>query len=222
MDAIHDLGGKAGFGAVVREKHEPVFHARWEAKVFALMRASGAAGAFLNTDRFRHLVERINPVAYLTHGYYGRWLGGVETGLVESGILDVDAIAAKVSDLGGEQQSLIAAQPKSNPDSQGNVPTAVGSDRAVAAPKFAVGQQVLTSALAKPGHTRLPAYARAKIGTVITTHGGWVYPDTNAHGLGEDPQNLYTVQFTSATLWGGSEKKVKVSLDLFEPYLSPV
>ncbi len=70
------------------------------------------------------------------------------------------------------------------------------------------------------GHTRLPAYARGRRGTVVSLHGGWVYPDTNAHGRGENPQHLYTVAFDGAELWGvDSEPGVVVHLDLFEPYL---
>ena len=49
---------------------------------------AGAGGAARNIDHFRHAVERIDPVAYLTHGYYGRWLGGIETMIVEAGMLD--------------------------------------------------------------------------------------------------------------------------------------
>ena len=87
MDGMHDLGGKQGFGAVSREANEPVFHARWESRVFG-MNLVGAGGAARNVDHFRHAVERIDPVAYLTHGYYGRWLGGLETMMVEAGVLD--------------------------------------------------------------------------------------------------------------------------------------
>ena len=87
------------------------------------------------------------------------------------------------------------------------------------------GQRGLASVLAcrevKPGHTRLPAYARGKTGIIILHHDGWVYPDSNAHGGGENPQHLYTVQFTADELWGNGDH-AKVSLDLFEPYLSEV
>ena len=72
MDSMHDLGGKEGFGEVLVEADEPVFHERWEAAVFTMVRAGAAAGGWNNTDRFRHAIERIDPVAYLPHGYYGR------------------------------------------------------------------------------------------------------------------------------------------------------
>ena len=42
-----------------------MFHDRCEVKVFAEV----AAGAWPNTDRFRHAVERIDLEAYLTHDH---------------------------------------------------------------------------------------------------------------------------------------------------------
>ena len=45
MNSAHDLGGQMGFGPVVPEKDEPVFHADWEKKVLAINVAAGAMGA---------------------------------------------------------------------------------------------------------------------------------------------------------------------------------
>ncbi|MCH8256797.1 MAG: nitrile hydratase subunit beta [Proteobacteria bacterium] len=223
MDGIHDLGGKPGHGQVVVEKHEPVFHSRWEAAVFAMAAAGSAAGAWTNTDRFRHAIERIDPVAYLTQGYYGRWLGGIENLLVEAGIVTREMINARVQKIGGSLQDLVASRPELVPDPMSEAGATPGSSRTVnRKPRFATGDLVRTSAQAVPGHTRLPAYARDKVGTILTMHEAWVYPDSNAHGLGEDPQYLYTVQFTGIELWGKGDENIKVSLDLFEPYLSEV
>jgi hypothetical protein len=33
-------------------------------------------------------------------------------------------------------------------------------------------------------------------------HGVFVFPDTNAHFLGEKPQHLYSVRFAMRELWG--------------------
>ena len=52
MNGIHDMGGMDGFGTVEPEANEPVFHAPWEGRVLAMMRAMGAAGAW-NLDMFR-------------------------------------------------------------------------------------------------------------------------------------------------------------------------
>lgn len=221
MDGIHDLGGKHGHGKVEREVDEPVFHADWEAKVFAIMLASGPAGAWLCADRFRHLIERIDPVSYLNDGYYGRWIGGIETGLVEAGVLSQEEVQARYLELGGKSSDRIAARPVANPDPLGPIPENFASDRAVPAARYAIGDWVVTDTTVKPGHTRLPAYARGKIGCINACHDGWVYPDTNAHGLGEQPQNLYTVEFQGTELWGDDSETMTLCLDLFEPYLQP-
>ncbi|MFP6807018.1 MAG: nitrile hydratase subunit beta [Pseudomonadales bacterium] len=220
MDGIHDLGGKHGYGKVAIEVDEPVFHSRWEAAVFSMTTLGAATGAWNNTDRFRHAVERIDPVAYLSHGYYGRWLGGIENLLVEADVLSRDSISNKALEIGGKAHDLIASRPNPVPDvitSDSAGKTALRESTRMA--KFLVGEQVRTSTEVKSSHTRLPAYARGKLGTIVMSHDAWVFPDTNAHGEGENPQYLYTVQFTGQELWGGGDQNIKVSLDLFEPYL---
>jgi nitrile hydratase len=71
-------------------------------------------------------------------------------------------------------------------------------------------------------HTRLPRYVRGRVGTVQLVHGCHVFPDAHAHGLGEDPQWLYTVSFDARELWGpDADPTSSVSVDAFEPYLEP-
>ena len=221
MDSMHDLGGRQGFGPVVREEDEPVFHGRWEACVFTIANHMIGQGVIRNVDQFRHAIERIEPAAYLTHGYYGRWLGGVENLLTEAGVIDPESLAAAVEARGGDRHDPVAARPSDRPD-QVPVPETRGAAREVAAsPQFSVGQLVRTSAAPVSGHTRLPAYARGRLGTIERLHGGWVLPDSNAHGQGEQPQHLYCVRFDGAELWGAeAEPGQSVCLDLFETYLT--
>ena len=70
-------------------------------------------------------------------------------------------------------------------------------------------------------HTRLPGYVAGRTGTVERVHGAHVFPDTNAHGLGEQPQWLYTVVFDAADLWDDAAPGQRVSVDAWESYLSP-
>jgi nitrile hydratase len=87
-------------------------------------------------------------------------------------------------------------------------------------PLFRDGQQVRTRNHQPAGHTRLPAYARCKRGTIVHRHAAMVYPDDHAHGRGENPQHVYTVRFDGRELWGdAAEPGTAVLLDLFEPYL---
>jgi len=219
MDGIHDLGGREGFGSIEYEADEPVFHARWEARVFGMnLQRLGGAG---NIDRRRHAIERIDPRAYLDYGYYGRWLGGMETILVEGGVLDTASIDARALALGAHPDDLVGARPSPTPDVVTYEAEKETGDRQLARPpRFRVGDRVTTQRHGVPGHTRLPAYARGRTGTIVLYHDGWVFPDSNAHGRGEDPQHLYTVAFDGAELWGPTaERGVSVRLDLFEPYL---
>jgi nitrile hydratase len=39
MNGVHDMGGQQNMGPVVYEKNEPVFHAPWEGRIYALNRA---------------------------------------------------------------------------------------------------------------------------------------------------------------------------------------
>jgi len=98
MNSMHDMGGMHGFGSVERETDEPVFHHEWEGKVLALARISMAGGQF-NLDEFRHAMERIPPVDYLSFSYYERWLEGIMIMLEEKGVLSRDEIKTRLAEL---------------------------------------------------------------------------------------------------------------------------
>jgi len=97
-------------------------------------------------------------------------------------------------------------------------------DRPVAAPaRFKSGQRVRTKNFHPVGHTRLPRYARGKEGVVDAVREGFVFPDSNAHGGGENPQWVYTVLFDGREIWGeGADRTLTVSIDAWESYLEPV
>ena len=216
MDGIHDLGGQSGHSTLGYHRNEPVFKDRWEATVFTMVRASAQAGAYTNIDQFRHAVERIDPKAYLEHGYYGRWLGAVETLFVEAGILTTAEITERAAQLGAGPDDLIAARPSRTKIQATGIPAKrnpVGDP-----PWFKVGDPVHTVQASPLGHTRLPGYARNKEGLITACQGLWPYPHLRAHGHGEQSQYLYTVTFNSLDL--GFSEAFELNLDLFEPYLS--
>ena len=72
------------------------------------------------------------------------------------------------------------------------------------------------------GHTRLPRYARGRIGIIDRVQGSHVLPDSNAHFRGENPQHLYSVRFSARELWGEqAAPRDAVYIDLWESYLDP-
>ena len=101
MNGAHDLGGMDGLGPINHEVDEPVFHAEWERRVFALTLAMGFYGAW-NLDTSRHARERTPPAAYLSLSYYEIWLAGLERLLDETGLLTQAEIEARVAALRAE------------------------------------------------------------------------------------------------------------------------
>src|SRR5258708_30051747 len=88
------------------------------------------------------------------------------------------------------------------------------------AARFKVGQRVRARNIHPTGHTRLPRYARAKLGAIHLDHGVYVFPDTNADSLGDKPQHLYSVGFTARELWGEqASSRDAVYLDMWDDYL---
>lgn len=212
MNGIHDMGGLHGFGKVEVEPEEPVFHSRWEGRVFAIAQSLGG-----NLDAGRHSLERLDPVAYLKDGYYGRWLAALERTLSEFGVLQPEEIDARM------QRGTAATHEHPRTPSEPWLPTGGNYARQVdTPPAFARGQVVLTRNHQPPGHTRLPAYTRHCRGVVVRVHPAMVFPDDHAHGRGENPQVLYTVRFAGKELWGAdAEPGSFVHIDLFESYLEP-
>ncbi|HVQ77865.1 MAG TPA: nitrile hydratase subunit beta [Candidatus Binatia bacterium] len=224
MDGVHDLGGMHGFGRVDREPDEPPFHAPWEGAVVAVMRASGAAGVF-NIDEFRHSIERMEPDRYLASTYYERWLDGVARLLVEKGVVTAADLEARTAFFRA-RAGASADDALSAPPPPGALSPRRGAETffrpATAPPRFAVGDRVRTRNGRARGHTRLPRYARDKAGVVAALRGVCVFPDTNAHGRGEQPEPVYGVGFAARELWGDTaEPNQQVFIDLWESYLEP-
>ena len=217
MDGIHDIGGMHGFGKVESEKNEPVFHAAWVGRCLALNRAMGAIGAW-TIDEGRAGIEQLPPDVYLASSYYKKWELGMEKQLAELDLAGRDELAAG--------RALRPGKPLKRKLSAAEVPNIItrGSFvRPAQKPaRFKPGDRVHTKNIHPKTHTRLPRYARDKVGVVEALRGCHVFPDTVAIGKGEDPQWLYTVLFDGRELWGESaEPSLKVSIEAFEPYLEP-
>ena len=214
MNGIHDMGGMHGMGPVEREANEPVFHEPWEGRVFALNVAVRAKG---NLDNSRYGVEVLAPADYLRMSYYEKWLSRLEWKLVQLGLATEDEIAKGKPATGSDQFT-----PAFTAD---QVPITLGRggparrDSAVA-PQFQVDQRVRARNLHPTGHTRLPRYARGKVGTIVRDHGVFVFPDTNARFEGEKPQHVYSVRFAAQELWGEqASPRDAVYIDLWDDYL---
>lgn len=217
MDGIHDLGGRQGFGAIDVHEKEEVFHEPWEGRVRGIVMAISAPPDW-SLDWFRHCRELIDPVDYLTRPYFDQWLQTYAAMMVNSGVATVQELAN-----GKMKTGVSGLRPPMPPEA---VETAQKSnkraDREIAdAPVFSVGDAVRAKAHGAPGHTRLPAYVRGRMGTIAVSHGGFVLPDAKAHG--EDrAEPLYTVGFDASALWPEAKgRRDRIHLNLWESYLDP-
>jgi nitrile hydratase beta subunit len=217
MNGIHDMGGMAGMGPIEIEKNEPVFHERWEARTYGLTRAIGAWRKW-NIDTGRFGIEQIAPLDYLRMSYYEKWYVRLVELLVKTGLVTRSEVETGRPDPGAAKLTP--------PLTAEHVP-AVALNRGIPSshdpkisPRFKTGQPVRAKNINPAGHTRLPRYARGKVGQVHVDHGVYSFPDTNALGLGEKRQHVYSVRFAARELWGDqASSKDSVYLDMWDDYL---
>jgi nitrile hydratase subunit beta len=218
MNGVHDMGGMQDMGPIVREKNEPVFHQPWEGRVFALAFALFAWRKW-NIDATRYEQELIPPVDYLRMSYYEKWLAYLMGLLVKRGLVT----SAELESGRPETGSARLAPPMT----ADTVPAIIARGNPVkrdvpAAARFKAGQRVRARNINPTGHTRLPRYARGKLGTIERDHGVFVFPDTNAHFQGEKPQHLYSVRFAARELWGEqASARDAVYVNLWDDHLEP-
>ena len=110
------------------EPNEPVFHAEWERRAFAITLAMGDARRL----EHRHVALRprgsLRPQDYLCKSYYQIWLAGLERLMLERGLIavrrDRSRQAAASGQTGGEDADAATASP----------PCCIGADRPSARP----------------------------------------------------------------------------------------
>ena len=213
MDSVHDMGGMDGFGKIEVEKNERVFHAAWEGHVLAMQLAMLYARAW-RVDHLRFAQEQLPPLTYLSASYYQRWLLGMEKNIIERGLATAEELkaghATTAGKMLGRKLTVSVFQPTR--------PSYFRQQQAPA--RFKPGDRVRARNIHPKTHTRLPRYARGKLGVVERCQGCHVYPDSVAVDQGDNPQWLYTVVFTGNELWGpDADPTLQVSIEAFEPYL---
>ena len=198
MDGVHDLGGRQGFGRI---DYPPAPHDEtWEPLVRALS-ALAVRNRIYNMDEYRHAIERMAPVHYLTAPYYERVLTAVATLLVEKGVIAPEDLAARV---------------------EGTFPLAapIGPGRRNAPARgFSIGETVRVRNDFVPGHTRMPGYIRGKSGVVVGISSPYPFPDAAAHAVQAPEEPTYDVRFRAADLWPESSDDAFIHVGVFQSYL---
>ena len=218
MDGIHDLGGKQGHGPIDRDGEDEIFHEDWEGREWGIAQCARTPG--ITIDWWRHCRELIMPVDYLARPYFDSWAQTDFSTYIEAGWITLDEVDAG--------HSLTTDIDYGEPPAAMSLEQVLEEDRAHAfrfdaeidtPPAFGIGQRVMTARHGHAGHTRLPQYARGRVGTINAYNGAHVFPDLSATGT-EVHQHCYNVMFEAAELWPeAAGRRDKVYLDLWESYL---
>ena len=223
MNGVHDMGGQQGFGPVLLEENEPLFHADWESRAMAITVAMGASGQW-NIDLSRSARESLPPAIYLSSTYYEIWIRALEKLMLDRGMVTQAELASGQQMAPSINLSKVLRRDSVDAALKAGSPTERPIDQAAL---FKVGQKVRARNMHPQGHTRLPRYVRGHVGTVVSVHGGHVFPD--GHTLRASPpfnvpvEWLYTVVFDGTTLWGEhSDPTVEITVDAWESYLEAV
>src|SRR5689334_1473766 len=156
MNGAHDLGGMHGFGPVQIEADEPVFHHEWERRAFAITLAAGFLGKW-NIDQGRFAREQMPPAEYLATTYYEHWLFGLEKLLHDLKLVDRAETTAREQDPSSPAVPVTGQRVLAARDVEKALRTSRTSkaDEPVA-PRYSVGDHVITRNIHPLGHTRLP------------------------------------------------------------------
>lgn len=218
MNGVHDMGGMQGFGPVEVETDEPLFHADWERRAFAITLAMGATGSW-NLDMSRSVRESLPQAQYLASTYYEIWFAGLQTLLADKGLATSGEIASgAMAEPAKPVARVLQAEQVAGALAKG---APVERDPSHPA-RFSVGDNVVAKTMHPTGHTRLPRYARGRPGVIAAIHGVHIFPDSHAATGAEDAQWLYNVRFMARDLWGDqASPRDAVHIDLWESYLDP-
>lgn len=204
MDGFHDLGGRQGFGPVVRQGHADPFHSEAEIRIAAMWVRMLRHGTY-NMDEYRHAIERMEPRHYVTASYYERTFTAVASLCVERGVFSAAELSAAVG----------FEVPLSRPSREGRV----GEENL---PEISVGDRVRVKDDFVPGHIRMPGYIRGKEGVVVGMSPPYPYPDAHGHGLASAWQRTFDVRFSSRHLWPDAAEESDVQVGVFHGYLVAV
>jgi nitrile hydratase subunit beta len=213
MNGVHDMGGMQDMGPVLIEKNEPVFHANWERRIFALFNAVDFQWPML-----RFQIESIPAADYLRMSYYERWAAALGPLVTHSGMVTQSEIASgKAAGPTNNKWHVLSAAEIAT----WNIPDAHASAKPAVPARYHSGQRVRARNINPPSHTRLPRYARGKVGTIEREAGVEAVQDTDV--LGPKRQHVYTVRFTARELWGERAHRLdSVCVAVWEGYLESV
>jgi nitrile hydratase len=187
---IHDMGGVETPKPLKLDRTDRDLEG-WEKMVDALVTCLSVRG-MMNVDQLRRGVESLEPEAYESLKYYGKWASSVAKNMVENGFLNA-----------------------------GDIDEAFGPAPSDDQVKFKMGDTVHVlpeshkSRWRKP-HLRVPGYLHGSTGVVERYCGTFTNPEGTAFNLmaKDRKQPLYRVRFNMSEVWPEFNEDSKDSVDV--------
>lgn len=169
---------------------------------------------------FRHSIERMGAVEYLTTSYYEHWLHSIVDRGVRNGHFSDAELAV------WERRIAAGEQPPRVDDPQA-VERVRGWFRPRPVERFEgpparhrPGDRVRVIQLLPAGHTRCPGYLRGAVGVVESVHPPLPLLDVYENENGRlRPEPWYTVAFEASDLWRLDGPGHQVLVDLWESHI---
>ncbi len=225
MNGIHDMGGMHGFGPVVHEDDEPVFHEPWEGRAWGMVNRFRAKVPQRDLGVTRAYIESIPPETYLRISYYERFLDATIRRAIDVGVITAEELEAQMRRFEADPAAPVARRtdPEQVADTHRRLKTQLRPAAEGRKHRFEQGDAVMAINVSRFGHNRLPRYIRGKQGIVERVNGLYPIEDEKAFNDDPTPQTVYTVGFDGVEVWGPEcEPNLRVYLELWEGYLEPV
>lgn len=221
MRHAHDVGGMEGFGPIAIDSGEYGFHADFERRMFGITMCAIGKGLVGSVDEFRWGVEQLGPEDYFAQGYYERWISPIERALFDRGQLGPGELARRAAEIAAGAVVPRHDEPEWSDGFVGFVRTAGSFGQpADGTAAFKPGDRVRLKDVEAPAHTRLPTYARGKVGVIERVHGRNVVPDLRAVKVGEVWEHTYLIVFAARDVFGDrAEAGQELTLDVWESYI---
>src|SRR5438876_500997 len=137
-----DRGGREGYRAVPIERDEPVYHERWEGTVIAGILATIMAGLY-SVDQFRAGIDNLEPLSYISIGYYRRRLHTLEVNCVSAGVFSPEELETRIAELAAGAPMPVRDDPRLAQALKELIEQGASNARPVPRePRFAVGERV--------------------------------------------------------------------------------
>ena len=142
-----------------------------------------------NVDQFRAGIDDLEPLSYVSIGYYRRWLHTLEVNCVNAGVFSPEELEARIAEIAAGAPLPVRDDPRLEQALRELIEQ--GASNAAPSSMSRASARAIASVAGgfrDARHVRIPGYAQGKVGTVHVVHEAFVFPDTNLRERGREPR----------------------------------